>query len=67
MKYLVAVETMQLVETEAENAEAAIEAVKSQLDPRVAAVAAFQIIQETIYDEETKTYRIDIKGDKNDD
>ena len=67
MKYLVAVETMQLVETEAENAEAAIESVKSQLDPRVAAAAAFQIVQETIYDEETKTYRIDIKGDKNDD
>ena len=67
MKYLVAVETMQLVETEAENAEAAIEVVKNQLDPRVAAAAAFQIVQETIYDEETKTYRIDIKGDKNDD
>ena len=67
MKYLVAVETMQFVETEAENAEAAIEAVKSQLEPRVAAAAAFQIVQETIYDEETKTYRIDIKGDKNDD
>ena len=67
MKYLVAVETMQFVETEAENAEAAIEAVKNQLDPRVAAAAAFQIVQETIYDEETKTYRIDIKGDKNDD
>ena len=67
MKYLVAVETMQLVETDAENEEAAIESVKSQLDPRVAAAAAFQIVQETIYDEETKTYRIDIKGDKNDD
>ena len=67
MKYLVAIETMQFVETEAENAEAAIESVKSQLDPRVAAAAAFQIVQETIYDEETKTYRIDIKGDKNDD
>lgn len=67
MKYLVAVETMQIIETDAENAEAAIESVKSQLDPRVAAAAAFQIVQETIYDEETKTYRIDIKGDKNDD
>ena len=67
MKYLVAVETMQLVETEAETAEAAIEAVKNRLNPRVAAAAAFQIVQETIYDEETKTYRIDIKGDKNDD
>ena len=67
MKYLVAVETMQFVETEAENAEAAIKSVKNQLDPRVAAAATFQIVQETIYDEETKTYRIDIKGDKNDD
>ena len=67
MKYLVAVETMQLVETEAENAEAAVEAVKNQLNPRIAAAAAFQIVQETIYDEETKTYRIDIKGDKNED
>ena len=67
MKYLVAVETMQIIETDAENAEAAIESVKNQLDPRVAAAAAFQIVQETIYDEETKTYRIDIKGDKNDD
>ena len=67
MKYLVAVETMQIIETDAENAEAAIESVKSQLDPRVAAAAAFQIVQETIYDEETKTHRIDIKGDKNDD
>ena len=67
MKYLVAVETMQIIETDAENAEAAIESVKSQLDPRVVAAAAFQVVQETIYDEETKTYRIDIKGDKNDD
>ena len=67
MKYLVAVETMQIIETDAENAEAAIESVKSQLDPRVAAAAAFQIVQETIYDEETQTHRIDIKGDKNDD
>ena len=58
MKYLVAVETMQLVETEAENAEAAIEAVKSQLDPRVAAAAAFQIVQETVFDEESQTYKV---------
>ena len=67
MKYLVAIETIQIVETDAENEEAAIESVKSQLDPRVAVAAAFQIVQETIYDEETKTYRIDMKGDKNDD
>jgi len=58
MKYLVAVETMQLVETEAENAEAAIGVVKSQLDPRVAAAASFQVMQEATYDEETKTYKV---------
>ena len=58
MKYLVAVETMQLVETEAENAEAAIEAVKSQLDSRVAAAAAFQIVQELTYDEESSSYKM---------
>jgi hypothetical protein len=58
MKYLVAVETMQFVETEAENAEAAIESVKSQLDPRVAAAAAFQIVQELTYDEESGSYKV---------
>ena len=58
MKYLVAIETMQLVEIEAENAEAAIESVKSQLDPRVAAAAAFQIIQELTYDEESGSYKM---------
>lgn len=58
MKYLVAVETMQFVETDAENAEAAIESVKSQLDPRVAAAAAFQIVQELTYDEESGSYKI---------
>ena len=58
MKYLVAVETMQFVETDAENAEAAIEAVKSQLDPRVAAAAAFQIVQELTYDEESGSYKM---------
>ena len=67
MKFTIAVQTEQLIEVDAETAEAAIEAVKSKLDPRVAAATAFQIVQETIYDEETKTYRIDIKGDKNDD
>lgn len=58
MKYLVAVETMQLVETEAENAEAAIESVKNQLDPRVAAASAFQVVQELTYDEETSSYKV---------
>lgn len=46
MKYTVAIETMQIVEVDAETAEAAIEAVKTQLDARVAAAATFQIVQE---------------------
>lgn len=58
MKYTVAIETMQIVETEAENAEAAIEAVKSKMDPRIAAAAAFQIVQEATFNEETQAYTI---------
>ena len=67
MKFTIAVQTEQFIEVDAETAKVAIEAVKSKLDPRVAAAARFEIVQETTYDEETKTYRIDIKGDKNDD
>ena len=58
MKYLIAIETTQMVEIESETAEAAIEAAKSKLDPRMAAIAAFQVVQEIDYDEETKTYKI---------
>lgn len=58
MKYIVAVETTQMIETEAETAEAAIEAVKSKLEPRVAAAAAFQVVQELTYDEETNSYKV---------
>ena len=58
MKYTVAIETIQFVETEAENAEAAIETVKSKMDPRVAAAAAFQIVQEATFNEETQAYTI---------
>lgn len=58
MKYTVAVETMQLIEIDAETAEAAIEAVKSKLEPRVAAAAAFQVAQELTYDEESGTYKL---------
>lgn len=58
MKYLIAIKTTQMVEIESETAEAAIESVKNQLDPRVAAAAAFQVVQEIGYDEETKTYKI---------
>ncbi len=61
MKYLVAIETIQLVETEAETEERAIEIVKSQLDRQIARAAHFSIVQETVYDEETRTYRINIK------
>ena len=62
MKYLVAITTTQIVEVESETAEAAIEAAKSRLDPRIAAAAAFQVTQELDFNEETKTCKI--KGDK---
>lgn len=58
MKYLIAIETTQIVEIESETAEAAIEVAKSKLDPRVAAAAAFQVVQEIDYDKKTKTYKI---------
>lgn len=46
MKYMIAIETTQYVEVESETAEAAIESVKSQLDPRVAAAAHYSIVRE---------------------
>ena len=58
MKYMVAIETIQYVEVESETAEAAIERVKSQLDPRVAAAATFQVVQELTYDEESGSYKM---------
>ena len=58
MKYMVAIETTQYVEVESETAEAAIESVKSQLDPRVAVAAAFQVVQELTYDEESGSYKM---------
>ena len=58
MKYMVAIETTQYVEVESETAEAAIESVKSQLDQRVAAAAAFQVVQELTYDEESGSYKM---------
>ena len=58
MKYMVAIETTQYVEVESETAEAAIESVKSQLDPRVAAAATFQIVQDLTYDEESGSYKM---------
>ena len=58
MKFTIAVQTEQFIEVDAETAEAAIEAVKVQMDPRVAAAARFEIVQETIFDEETNTYKV---------
>lgn len=57
MKYTVAIETMQFIEIDAETEEVAIETVKSKLDPRVAAAASFQIVQELTYNEESGTYK----------
>ena len=58
MKYLVAIAINQTVEVESETAEAAIEEAKNQLDPRIAAAAAFQIVQELTYDEESGSYKM---------
>ena len=58
MKYLVAIEIIQIVETDAENEEAAIEIVKKQMDARVAAAASFSIVQELAYDEKSGSYKM---------
>ena len=61
MKYMVAIETTQYVEVEAENEEAAIEDVKSKMDARIAAAAGFSIVKETVFNEENQNYEIEIK------
>ena len=58
MKFTIAVQTEQFIEMEAETAEAAIEKVKSQMDPRVAAAAAFQVVAEAVFDEASQSYII---------
>ena len=46
MTYTVVVQVNQYIDIDAETAEAAIEAVKAQLDPRVAAAAHYSIVKE---------------------
>ena len=58
MKYMIAIKTTQYIEVEAETEDAAIETVKKQLDPRIAAAAAFQIVQELTFDEESGSYKL---------
>ena len=58
MKYMIVIETTQYIEVESETAEAAIETVKKQLNSRVAAAAAFQVVQELTYDEESGSYKM---------
>ena len=57
MKYTIAIETLRLVEVEAETAEAAMEMAKGQLDPRAAAAARFSIVYETEFSEEDQCYK----------
>ena len=57
-KIAVVVTNFNIVEVDAETAEEAIEKVKSQLDPRVAAASTFDIVHETEFDEESQTYKI---------
>ena len=56
MKFTVSIETEQFVEIDAENAQQAIERIKSQLDPRQAASARFSIVTDLVYDAATNTY-----------
>ena len=56
MKYTIEVETTQIIEVDAETAQQAIEHIKSQLDPRQAASARFNIVTELVYDAATNTY-----------
>ena len=54
--YTVAIRTIQVMSVNANNAEDAIEAARASLHPSVAATAAFQIVQDTTYDEETQSF-----------
>lgn len=58
MIYSVFVQINQLIEVEAENAEGAVLAAKSKLDPRIAAAAHFEVAQEPIFDQESNTYKL---------
>lgn len=57
-KIAVMITNYNIVEVDAETEEEAIERVKSQLDPRVAAASAFDIVHETEFDEENQTYKV---------
>lgn len=56
MIYTVMIEITENTEVEAESAEAAVGAVKTKIDPRVAASARFQVLKELVYNEELQTY-----------
>lgn len=57
MEYSVAIRTIQVVKVNADNEDAAIQAVKASVHPSMAATASFQIVQDTVYDEETQSYK----------
>ena len=65
MKFTIAIQTEQFIETEEETAEAAIEKVKSQMDPRIAAAAAFQVLTELQYDDATLAYVTPVETQEN--
>ena len=58
MKYLVAIETIQLVETDAETEDAAIELVKQKINYKPTDAAKINIVKEAIYNEEKTIYEI---------
>lgn len=56
MKFTISIETEQFVEVDAENAQQAIEQIKSQFDSRQAALARFSVATDLVYDATTNTY-----------
>jgi hypothetical protein len=58
MKYLVAIETIQLVETDAETEDAAIELVKQKINYKPTDATKISIVKEAIYNEEKTIYEI---------
>jgi hypothetical protein len=58
MKYMIAIETTQYIEVEAETEDAAIETVQKQLDSRVAAAAHYKVVKELTFDEESNSYKM---------
>lgn len=58
MKYMVEVETVQIIEVDAATAEAAIELVKQKLNYRPTDTTIIKVVQELTFDEESDSYKL---------